>query len=127
MNFGGVIHVMQMYQGESPSVATKRFCGMLKFEENQCVQVRNVFYNMCLDSGIIHDDLMDTEDIPTNIKDNDIEDINRQGTEKPSSNSAREYFLESLGISSTITEHFKDYWNWVALVIVLFYVILHHN
>jgi hypothetical protein len=128
VNYQGTNHVMQMYLGETPSIAVKRFCGMLKFEEHQCTQVRNTFYNLCLDSGIIHDDLMDTEDIIPAAPASKRGDEAHHSTNSPDRNSPNPSpasFFESVGLPSTVADHFKDYWNWVALAIVLFYVIIH--
>ena len=107
---------MQLYKGETPSQGVSRFCKMLKLDEPLCATVRNAFYNRCLDSGLLHDDLLDTQDESQTL---------------PAAGSARAQdhrggdssFWDNLYL--TIADSINDYWNWIALVIVVLYVILH--
>ena len=121
VNYDGSVHTMQMYEGETPSVAVLRFCGMLKLDESQCATVRRTFFNRCLDSGIIHDDLLDTEE--EEVADTSIS-TKDEGSKKEQPDEAKSGWE---ALMSRISDHASDYWNWIALAIVIFYIILHQE
>lgn len=107
VTLGSDTKTLQAYAGELPGQAVHRFCRMQKFDDDQCEQVRKKYFELC---AIEVDEPQHEKKI--------------EPTEPEWMSRSMESFFQVAHDAKAYTEL---YWQWIALVIILAYIIIEHH
>ena len=109
VTLGSETKTLQAYAGELPAQAVHRFCRMHNFDDFQCDQVRKKYYELCAIEvdGVSQDSINDASPLEPDWMTLSLESM-----------------FQCVHLFKTYAE---QYWQWIALVIILAYIIVEHH
>lgn len=124
----GTTHHLKMFLGETPSVALKRFCGMLKLDTTQCTQVKVAYDELCRQN-----ELTENESTQKVGRSDQADKESRAENTQQESMSSKDYpntpsqqhedYPQLLKWFLSVCE---EYWNTIAFIIMIMYVATEH-
>ena len=118
-------HKLSMFVGETPSVALNRFCSMLRLSGMQCTQVQEAFSELCKSENMVFDSAV-TRYQNDGIE-NAFEEHNYHKSEHDSNlNRNFQFEKESQGDQHPFLQLCEQYWNFIALAIIILYIAVEH-
>ena len=132
-------HQLKMFIGETPTTALKRFCGMLKLNTIQCHQVKLAYHELCVKNSII-DTSLEKELSETNpnsqpsksriidetSEENSVEDEQSSFELGKNNNDMQSKYDGYPPLMKRLLELSEEYWNIIALIIVVLYIATEH-